>query len=133
MVDVTTLALEKALEMRMREHEIHTSNIANANVPNYKAKKIDFQERMRDAMRDLNDGLSPKIHREEATAPEIQSVEPQIYEDPLARMNGDGNTVDMEREQAEVAKNTIAYETALQLISKRFGWSRHVLSEGGSK
>jgi len=123
--------LEKSLEMRARAHEIHASNIANANVPNFKAKKVDFEGRLREAMEELDAPAEPLIAREEISARKVSEVGPDIYEDPLARASGDGNTVQMEREQTELAKNTIAYQTAVQLVNKKFAMSKYVLAEAG--
>jgi flagellar basal-body rod protein FlgB len=130
MFDATMFALEKALDLRMKAHEIHVSNIANANVPDYKARKIDFDARMQEAMHAL-DSSDTMIAREAQAKDGLSRVEADVYEDPLAPMSGDGNTVNMDKEQTEIAKNTIAYEGALQLINKKFSMQKFVLSEGG--
>ena len=131
MIDATMAALEKSLDLRMRAHEVHTSNVANANVPGYKAKKVDFDARMREAIESLASEDGTLIEKETTAKENLGAVEPDIYEDPLARPSGDGNTVDAEREQAEIAKNTIAYETAIQLLNKKFLLTKQVLSDGG--
>ena len=130
MIDATMSVLEKALDLRMKAHAVHTSNVANANVPDYKAKSIDFDARMREALQAL-DSNEPRLRREAETAQDISQVEADIYEDPLAKPSGDGNTVNMDKEQTEIAKNTIGYEGAIQLLNKKFALERQVLSEGG--
>jgi flagellar basal-body rod protein FlgB len=122
--------LERVLDLRMRAHEIHGSNIANANVPGFKAKKIDFEDRMREAVDALGQEGRPLLDRETEVKAKISDVQPDTYEDPLAPKNGDGNTVNAEREQTEIAKNTIAYETAVQLINKKFALQKYILVEG---
>jgi flagellar basal-body rod protein FlgB len=129
MIDATIAILERSLALRMRAHEVHTSNVANANVPGFKARKIDFEERMREAV-DTPKGNETMIAREQTERAAVEEVAPDIYEDPMARMAGDGNSVSMEREQTEIAKNTIAYEAALQLLAKKFAFQKHVLGEG---
>ncbi len=131
MIDATMAALEKTLDLRMRAHEVHTSNVANANVPGYKAKKVEFDARMREAMDSLESEDATLGEKERVAKENLESVAPEIYEDPLARASGDGNTVDAEREQAEIAKNTIAYQTAIQLLNKKFLLNKQVLSDGG--
>ena len=42
--DKTTQALEASLKYRQMRQELIASNIANAETPGYKAKKIDFEE-----------------------------------------------------------------------------------------
>jgi flagellar basal-body rod protein FlgB len=56
--------LERVLDLRMRAHEIYGSNIANANVPGFKAKKIDFEDRMREAVDALGQESRPLLDRE---------------------------------------------------------------------
>jgi flagellar basal-body rod protein FlgB len=131
MIDATLSILEKSLEMRARAHEIHASNVANANVPGYKAKKIDFEGRLREAMQELDAPNEPMVKTHRLASGTVGEVVPDIYEDPLAKASGDGNTVQMEHEQAEIAKNTIAYQAGIQLINKKFALAKYVLSEGG--
>ncbi len=127
--DATMAALQKSLDLRMRAFETHTSNVANANVANYKSKRVDFESRMKEALEGLSQD-SPLIEREGSAKQKIDKVTPEIIEDPLARPNGDGNTVNMEKEQAEIAKNTIAYQTAAQLISMKFAMAKYSIGDG---
>lgn len=129
MIDATAAALERTLDLRMKAHEVHASNVANANVPGFKAKKIDFEGRMREALAGV-EGPGTRVERQANASAKAENVSADVYEDPLARMSGDGNTVNMETEQAEIAKNTIAYEAALQLLNKRFLMQKTVLTEG---
>ncbi len=130
MIDATWAALEKTLDLRTRAHSIHISNVANANVPDFKAKKIDFEQRMRTALDSL-DSQRPLIQREGAAESQISGIEADIYEDPLAKPSGDGNTVNMDREQTEIAKNMIGYQGAIQLLNKKMAMEKLVLGEGG--
>lgn len=132
MFDATMEILAKTLDMRMRSHELHTANLANANVPDYKARKIDFDGRMQEAIRALDEDETPQIAKENKVTESIHTVEADVYEDPIAVKNGNGNTVNQEREQAELAKNTLAYETAVQLMNKKFQMQKLVVGgEGG--
>ena len=114
----------------MRAFEVHTSNIANANVPNFKAKKIEFEERMREAL-EAKPESAPLAEQNRVLSQHIKNVEADVVEDPLAPMNGNGNTVDPDREQTEIAKNKIAYDAAVQLMNKKFAMQKYVVTEGG--
>lgn len=116
--------------MRARAHEIHTSNIANANVPNFKAKKISFESRLQEAMGGLDHDDVPLIEREQIAATKLAAINPEIIDDPLARPNGDGNSVNMEKEQVEIAKNTVAYEATIEMIARKFASAKFVIGEG---
>lgn len=130
MIDGTTAILERALDIRMQKHALHVSNIANANVPEFKAKTLDFEDRMRAAMDYADKAGGTEKAREEILEQVSKSIVPDVYQDPLAIMKGDGNTVNVDKEQTELAKNTIAYEGAIQLINKKFALQKYVLSEG---
>lgn len=132
MTDATTAMLERVLDLRMKAHEVYTSNIANANVPQYKAKKIEFDRALEEAVEQSDSGRTLQ-GRELALEAAVQDVNAAVYEDPTAPMKGNGNTVNMEQQQTELAKNTIAYDTAIQLINKKFAMARYVLQEGGSR
>lgn len=131
-MDATTAVLEKVLDMRMKAHQAHVSNMANANVPNYKAKKVEFTRALQEAVG--RGDMSPNLkQQEQAIANAARSITANVYEDPSAPMKSNGNTVNLEREQTELAKNTIAYETAIQLINKKFAMQKYVLTEGGRR
>ena len=48
--DKTFKALEASLKFRQLRQELISSNIANAETPNYKAKKLDFEEALARAL-----------------------------------------------------------------------------------
>jgi len=129
MFDATITALQKMLDLRMQSQELHTSNVANANVPNYKARSLDFEARLDEALAPL-DKAGTLIEREARASQLATNVAPDIYEDPLAPMNGSGNTVNMDKEQTEIAKNTIAYETGIELLRHKLSMQKLVLGEG---
>ena len=60
----------------------------------------------------------------------IQNVEAEVYDNPDIALNNDGNTVDLEREMAELVDNQIAYKAAIQLINKKLGGLAYAITEG---
>lgn len=129
MIDSTTALLERVLDLRMKAHEVHTSNVANANVPQYKAKKIEFTRALDEAI-DRSGDRDNLRQQDDSLQAAVAEVRAHVYEDPNAPMKTNGNTVDMEREQTELAKNTIAYQTAIQLINKKFAMAKFAVTEG---
>ncbi len=130
MIDGTTALLERALDIRMQKHALHVSNVANSNVPDFKAKTLDFEDRMREAL-DMAEASGSTLRAKESALSEAsEGIVADVYQDPLAVMKGDGNTVNGDKEQAEIAKNTIAYEGAVQLINKKFALQKYVFAEG---
>ncbi len=132
MIDSTTKLLERVLDLRMDAHQVHTTNIANANVPGYKSKSVDFDQAVSEALRQ-SEGRPTQKQFEERLAEAVNYIKADIYQDPLAPMNGNGNTVNMEREQTNLAKNTLAYEGAINLINKRLAMQKYVFTDGGGR
>ena len=127
--DKTTDALATSLAMRQIRHNVTSANIANAETPNYHAKKVDFEDALARALDiDGNNSLSTS-HGQHFSVGGRPSVEPGIYENPEVALNNDGNTVDMEKEMSALAENSILYKSALQLINKKMAAMKYVISE----
>jgi flagellar basal-body rod protein FlgB len=131
--DKTTNALGASINFRQLKEEVATSNIANAETPGYKAKKIDFEEALARAVDLEGMGKMTTDHPEQiaiAGGP-IEGVGADVYENPDITVTNDGNTVDMEREMAELSENTIIYRAAVQLINKKLAGLAYASTEGG--
>jgi flagellar basal-body rod protein FlgB len=130
-IDAASLTLEKVLDLRSRAHAAHVSNIANANVPNYKAKSIEFEADLQRAIEQVQNKAAPKIKQDTEIARSLASVEANIFENPDLAMSGDGNTVNVDQEQASLAKNYIGYQGAIKLLNKKMAMQKYVITEGG--
>lgn len=127
--DKTTDALATSLAMRQVRHNVTSANIANAETPNYHAKKVDFEDALARALDlDGNNSLSTSHGQHYAVGGNL-AVEAGIYENPEVALNNDGNTVDMEKEMSALAENSILYKSALQLINKKMAAMKYAISE----
>lgn len=127
--DKTTDALATSLAMRQIRHNVTSANIANAETPNYHAKKVDFEDALAKALdMDGNNALSTS-HGDHFSVGGSPAVDPGIYDNPDVAVNNDGNTVDLEKEMSALAENSIMYKTALQLINKKMAAMKYAISE----
>lgn len=131
--DKTTRGLATSINMRQLRHNVISSNIANAETPNYHAKKLDFEDSLRRAMD--TDGLRgvSMTHPEHVPVGPggVNSLKADIYENPEGAINNDRNTVDLEKEASALSENTILYKAALELINKKIAALRYAATEGG--
>lgn len=125
--DKTTDALATSLAMRQIRHNVTSANIANAETPNYHAKKVDFEAALAQAL-DGNNSLNA-TNGDHFLSGGAAAVEPGIYENPDVSVGNDGNTVDLEKEMSALAENSILYKTALQLINKKMAAMKYAISE----
>lgn len=112
--------LSKSLDMYLVRHSLITDNIANAETPNFKARKIEFENQLQRAIDNQAMGFD---------AP-AGDVTPVVYEDIESEVGQDRNTVDMDREMAQLSKNDIKYSAATQAIQKKFAFLKYAISEG---
>jgi flagellar basal-body rod protein FlgB len=131
--DRTTDALGASLAFRQLRQNIGTTNIANAETPGFKAKKLDFEDALQRAL-DLEGAAL-----QSASSPDHFNIGPgaisrakaDVYDNPEGNVTNDQNTVDLEREMTALQENSILYKAALQLINKKLGAIRYAATEGG--
>ncbi len=108
---------DDALMLRSQRAGILAANIANADTPNYKARDMDFSAMLERVQQGIEPGLSLKRTHERHIADADQELEGEIkYRNPMAP-SLDGNTVDMQMEQARFAENALQYQASLTFLN----------------
>jgi flagellar basal-body rod protein FlgB len=107
-----------ALKLRGQRTELLATNLANADTPGYKARDIDFREALANASNGGGTTLRTTSARHLSTASEAGAAELK-YRVPLAP-SLDGNTVDVQLEQAAFAENAVRFQATLTFLSARF-------------
>jgi flagellar basal-body rod protein FlgB len=100
----------EALALRSERQRLISSNIANADTPGYVARDFDFAQ----ALREATAGQSAQAPDAGAAARRASAV--LRYSAP-SQTNLDGNSVDMDRERAAFADNSVKYEATLRFIN----------------
>lgn len=129
-IDKTIQALATSLNFRKMRHELIASNIANADTPGYRAKRLDFEDALARAL-DV-DGqknmLTDSRRHFNVGGGGFSNLKPEIYEDPNGIVSEDGSTVDRDRELALMAENQLLYEASIQLLNKKLGLKKYAVS-----
>jgi flagellar basal-body rod protein FlgB len=109
---------QTALNVRAARQELLSSNIANGDTPNYKARDIDFSSVLSDALSSNTNktGLTTTSPMHLASKSENSIVSQALYRVPQ-QPSADGNTVEMDAERAKFADNSIKYDASLTFIS----------------
>ncbi|MFJ4037728.1 flagellar basal body rod protein FlgB [Microbacterium sp. NPDC090007] len=98
---VTSTALFSALDaLAMRQRAI-AENISNVNTPDYRAQRVDFEDRLRSAVDGGSGAVSARIER---------SLEP-------TRLNG--NNVNLDTETLSNIDTVLRYQFAAQALSSQ--------------
>ena len=91
-----------ALQLRLSRAELLSANLANVDTPNFQAKDIDFAAEM-------------QRFQSKNSLTGLLSVKYRVPYQPST----DGNTVALDVEQAEFAKNQLDYQTSLQFLNSK--------------
>lgn len=128
--DQTIDALSSSLNFRQMRQEILAANVANAETPGYKSKKIDFEEALARALDlDKQQSLATTHYRHfNVGGGGFNNLEPTIYEDPNGIVSEDGNTVDRDQEMSQMVENKILYDASVQLLNKKLGLLKYAAS-----
>jgi len=111
----------RALILRGQRQAMLASNIANADTPGYIAKDLDFSRAMQAANAKLTASLSTTAtnHLQASPVPPMSTLDFVRYA-TSGQPNIDGNSVDMDRERASFAQNSIMYQFAVNLMSGEY-------------
>ena len=113
---------EQALQVRSQRLEVLARNIANADTPNYKAQDIDFKAMLKEAKTEYLTATNEKHYAGLQEAPDNG----MRYRTPF-NSSFDGNTVEMNVEQAQYGKAAGDYQATLQFLQSRIGGLRKAM------
>jgi flagellar basal-body rod protein FlgB len=108
----------QALALRSERQRLIASNIANADTPGYVAREMDFARALKEATgagRPAATLAASQPGHIAGNAAGTGSFSTLAYAAP-SQTNLDRNTVDMDRERASFADNTVKYEATLRFI-----------------
>ena len=130
----TVSILEKVLDLRSKKHNVIISNIANIDTPNYKAFDLIVEEEIAKTA-----GAGNKLQLKRTQPNHILTVpfvpdnsSYKLAEKSEFTQKGDGNTVDIDKEMANLAENSLMYRASAHIISRKFQGLKNAI-EGGKK
>ena len=113
----------QALVLRAERQRLLASNIANADTPGYVARDMDFSSALRAATGTATVAGAAAAAVQAALGQGGQgngfsaSTETFLRYAAPSQSNLDGNSVDMDRERASFADNSVKYEATLRFIN----------------
>lgn len=113
--------LDKAADGAWLRNEAIAHNIANVNTPNYKRQDVSFENELKHALKASKYvSLDEKVRNLNETD-RLSHVEPRTYTDHAGySYRLDGNNVDIDTENVELASNEIKYNALVQSINQEF-------------
>ncbi len=112
---------QTALNLRTQRQQILAGNIANADVPQFKARDIDFSKALQGAL-SKNGGAPAELTTTSSRhlSPAVTDSSNRDLQYRLPHQDSiDGNTVDMDVERAQFADNSLHVEANLMFLNSQ--------------
>lgn len=116
--------LGKTADAAWTRNEIIANNIANVNTPGYKRQDIDFEAQLSKALGNSRyESVDSKVSHLTST-----ELKPRVYTDSANySYRLDGNNVDIETENVELAANQIKYQGLMAAVNQEFSNMKMVI------
>lgn len=117
--------LDKAADASWTRESVLTNNLANVNTPGYKRQDLDFESLLRTEIGRLKyQSLDEKVRQID-----LNHLNANIYTDHANySYRLDGNNVDIDTEEVELASEQIKYQALTTSISSEFERMKAVIS-----
>lgn len=123
----TISLLERGLDFSSVKGKAISQNIANVDTPNYKAKKVSFNDLLMEAKTNPINAYRTNERHMDFTSKVSQ---PGFSNYSNFRYRNDGNGVDMDKEQADLAANQIYYNALVDRLNGKFNTLQNVIKGG---
>ena len=120
--------LHQVLDLRLLQHTVTASNLANADTPGYRAKVVEFDKILDATMR----GASPlrTTDTRHFALPGTADGLPPITELDPPPWSVDGNSVLAERESARLNANALQYDAVARGLDRKLSLLEYAVTGG---
>lgn len=110
--DPTAQSLTRLLDATSMRHRVLAGNLANAETPGYVRQDVAFEEALSEAVK----------------SGDFSGFDLKIQSDTTKPVRADGNNIQLDEELAELNKNALLHQTALQILQNRMAMERSVIT-----
>lgn len=122
----------KVMDLHLERQNVVMSNLANMDIPAYKARTLDFEGELQKALgNDAKGKMTRTEHGHMPSAFDPASFEGDLEKHWKPRVVAGLDAVDMDKEMAVMAKNTLMYNALSDLARRSFEGMQKVIAEGG--
>ncbi|MBF0621079.1 MAG: flagellar basal body rod protein FlgB [Magnetococcales bacterium] len=118
------------MDLRQRRQEIIGANVANGDTPGYKARRLDFEDKLKEAMPLPGELKMAKTSKGHMPTPYFGAVAGDLQEVETPIPKGDRNSVDLEQEMSRQTANQLLYNYATQSFNGQVGILKMVIDGG---
>jgi flagellar basal-body rod protein FlgB len=120
--------LKRGLGIYSDRAKVHARNVANAETPGYRSQEVRFEQDLRLALRTEGASQPARTDPRHLGADGNLPAGRLAARNPVSAWNGNGvNDVDIDREMADVADNTLRYTVASELVRRAYAGMRNAI------
>ena len=125
--------VQRGLDTAMLRNKVISNNIANVNTPQYNRQFVSFEEKLRRVVDGDQDFTGKRTHSRHIPIDPVgmELARPSIHAQEDTAMRNDENNIDIDREMADMAKNTLSYQFLLKKLNSHFAKMNTVIQRGG--
>ncbi|GJM45142.1 MAG: flagellar basal body rod protein FlgB [Gemmatimonadota bacterium] len=124
----TLRATKAALDVYSERGRVHAGNIANAETPGYRSQEVRFEDDLKMALQTSKGGRMAQTDARHLGGSTEMPKGYRAYRNPESAWNSNGeNDVDIDREMADVARNTLRYTVAAEKVRQAYQGMRKAI------
>lgn len=123
----------KVMDLRLERQNLVMSNLANINIPGYKARSMDFESELQSAIgsQEMRANLTRTSARHVPGQFDVNGYQENVVKEFKPRTIYGADAVDMDKEMSTMAKNSLMYNALTTVMQKNFEGITKVIAEGG--
>ena len=123
----------ESLNQRLVRSNVINANIANAETPGFRAIGYSFEDQLQ-AVNEINQPenlhtTNPK-HLMHPGATADARIEPDVFVQSTESIGHDGNTVEVDKEMADLARNQILFRAQVETLTRKIGLLTYAINGG---
>ena len=121
----------KVMDMQLKRQNVVMSNLANVRTPGYKPRTLEFEKELQAALGlDARGKLSRTHEGHVPAAFDPKSFGPDWDKKFVPRVVHGEDRVDLDKEMALMAKNSLQYNALASVMKSNFDGLRNIITEG---
>jgi flagellar basal-body rod protein FlgB len=118
------------LDGTWQREKVIAANIANHETPGYKAIKVNFEDALDRAVRDLKRKAETSGGNYMSALDSVKRADISLHENRAYSERADANSVNLEEENIEMAKVQLQYSYLTRQVTDTFSRLRYAIREG---
>jgi len=123
--------LSAGLAARERAQTVISSNIANADTPNYRADRRSFLDFFEEKTSSALSSPMAHTNSKHFIGKSQPGLSRSVFNHSNEEQRMDGNTVDLQKEMANLAENQLMHELNMKILQGRLSSITNAIKEGG--